>query len=164
VAHTPMSDQLRRSMRDFEKRMSSAAVALFDRHGRVLVVKAHYKHYWSFPGGVIDAGETPRVAACREIFEEVGIRIEPDDLTFRMVVDRAGTVAETYQFVFESMLDEFRLDAVRSDDKEIEQWAFVTREEILAGNRHYSPSTEQWANGNTGYFEQVFDGDPHAIS
>ena len=149
-------------MRSFEKRMSSAAVALFDQHGRVLVVKAHYKHYWSFPGGVIDAGETPRMAACRETFEEVGIRVQPDDLVFRMVVDRVGTVAETYQFVFQCAVDESTLGAARLDDKEIEGWALVTREEILAGGRYYSPSTVQWAEGSAGYFEQAFDGDATA--
>ncbi len=149
-------------MRDFEKRMSSAAVALYDNRGRVLVVKANYKHYWSFPGGVIDAGETPRIAACRETSEEVGIHVQPDDLVFRMVVDRAGTIAETYQFVFECMVDEPTLDAASLDNKEIEEWALVTREEILAGGRYYSPSIVQWAEGNAGYFEQTFDGDARA--
>ena len=69
-------------MSTLEKRMSSAAIALYDATGRVLVVKAHYKHYWSFPGGVVDAGETPRQAAVRETKEEVGVAVEADALAF----------------------------------------------------------------------------------
>ena len=36
--------------------------------------------WWVTPGGGIDAGETPRQAAVRELAEETGLLIEPDDL------------------------------------------------------------------------------------
>jgi molybdenum cofactor cytidylyltransferase len=36
---------------------------------------------WTFPGGFVERGEPIRLAAVREIAEEIGITIEPDDLT-----------------------------------------------------------------------------------
>ena len=129
-------------MSTLEKRMSSAAIALYDATGRVLVVKAHYKHYWSFPGGVVDAGETPRQAAVRETKEEVGVAVEADALAFCMVIDRVSTLAQTYQFIFEQQISAASLDTVAIDNSEIEAYALVTRDDIINGDRYYSETTK----------------------
>jgi 8-oxo-dGTP pyrophosphatase MutT (NUDIX family) len=39
---------------------------------------------WALPGGRIDAGETPEVAALRELHEEVGLRLEPGAVLGRL--------------------------------------------------------------------------------
>jgi len=140
-----------------EKRASSAGVALYDANERVLIVKAHYKKYWSFPGGIIDSGETPRQAAIRETHEEVGLSVNIDTLVFRLVVNRASSIAQTYQFVFESRVDASVLDHVLIDNKEIESYALVSREDILHGNRVCSTSVIEWAKGTLGYLEQDFN-------
>ena len=53
------------------------AVALVDRQGRVLVQQrsAHRSMagLWEFPGGKVEAGETPEQALIRELHEELGI-------------------------------------------------------------------------------------------
>ena len=46
------------------------------REGRVLLVqrkKPPYRGLWGLPGGKVEPGETPRAAAERELFEEVGL-------------------------------------------------------------------------------------------
>lgn len=39
-----------------------------------------HKGQWALPGGRLDPGETPRVAALREFHEEIGILLEPDSI------------------------------------------------------------------------------------
>ncbi len=41
---------------------------------------------WHVPGGVVEMGEDVEKAAVREAFEEMGVRVKIDDLTFRGVV------------------------------------------------------------------------------
>lgn len=139
-----------------ERRASSAGIALYDANGRVLIVKAHYKKYWSFPGGIVDVGETPRQAAVRETREEVGLPVHIDKLDFRLIVNRVSDVAQTYQFIFESRVGASVLNHVLIDNKEIEAYMLVSREDILHEDRNYSASVIEWAKGSLGYIEQDF--------
>lgn len=53
------------------------AVALIDGDGRVLLAQRPegkpMAGLWEFPGGKVDAGETPEAALIRELHEELGI-------------------------------------------------------------------------------------------
>ena len=44
--------------------------------GALLLVRHAYRRRWGLPGGLLNRGEDPRIAARREAFEEVGVDIE----------------------------------------------------------------------------------------
>lgn len=139
------------------KRVSSAALALVDSTDNVLIVKANYKEHWTFPGGIIDPGETPRQAAIRETIEEVGVAVGADDMSFTMVLDRMSEHAQTYQFVFQAAFPEDMRDHIVLQASEIEDYTFVSRQQILAHDRFYAASVLRWAEEKAGYIEQIID-------
>ena len=60
------------------------ACALVDADGRVLVAQRpagrSMAGMWEFPGGKVEAGETPEAALVRELAEELGIDVTHDCL------------------------------------------------------------------------------------
>ncbi len=54
----------------------SAGALIFDRKGRLLILKPTYKSGWTIPGGVMEAdGESPWEACKREVREECGLTV-----------------------------------------------------------------------------------------
>ncbi|MBR1128217.1 NUDIX hydrolase [Bradyrhizobium iriomotense] len=59
------------------------AAALMSRSdGRVLLVRKRATESFMQPGGKIEAGEHPQVALRRELSEELGIDINPDEMSY----------------------------------------------------------------------------------
>src|SRR5215470_17738514 len=55
---------------------ASAGALIFDRQGRLLILRPTYKPGWTIPGGVMEAdGETPWQACQREVREECGLDV-----------------------------------------------------------------------------------------
>ncbi|MFG1959619.1 NUDIX domain-containing protein [Nonomuraea sp. NPDC049028] len=104
----------------------AAEVWVFDRDLARVVLVQHRWRGWVPPGGKVEAGETPREGAIRELLEETGLRVEllpepaavavrsyhPDrpvtlGLSYAAVVDTAAPfVAEAGQPVAWKRLDE----------------------------------------------------------
>lgn len=55
-------------------------VIVLDRSRRSVLLIEHWSAGWMFPGGHVDAGESPSLAASRELWEETGLRIDTPDL------------------------------------------------------------------------------------
>ena len=54
----------------------SAGALIYDRAGRLLILKPTYKSGWTIPGGVMEAdGESPWEACQREVQEETGLEV-----------------------------------------------------------------------------------------
>jgi ADP-ribose pyrophosphatase YjhB (NUDIX family) len=75
----------RRVVRVFKPRYTIGAVTLVRAPGedgadRLLLLRQPPGEGWSLPGGLMDRGERPAQCAARELGEESGIRLDPDDL------------------------------------------------------------------------------------
>ncbi len=59
-----------------------AAAAILRRDGATLLVRKRGTLAFMQPGGKIDYGETPVMALCRELQEELGLNIQPKDAVY----------------------------------------------------------------------------------
>ena len=65
------------------KTIEVVAAVIFDEQGRIFATQRGYgewKDWWEFPGGKMEAGETPQEALKREIREELDAEIEVGEL------------------------------------------------------------------------------------
>jgi 8-oxo-dGTP pyrophosphatase MutT (NUDIX family) len=76
--------------------------AVFDRHGRILLIQRKDNALWAMPGGAFEVGETPAEGACREAWEETGLEVEPVGLSgvYDSRYWHGRSPYQLYQFVF----------------------------------------------------------------
>lgn len=58
-----------------------ALLLLRDDTDRILLLRQRHTSGWSLPGGLLDQDETPAAAVVRELGEELGLRLRPDEVT-----------------------------------------------------------------------------------
>ena len=80
------------------QRVTRPRALVFDRAGRLLILKPTYKSGWTIPGGVMEAdGETPWEACRREVREECGIEVRRGRLAcMESSVANIGLVATSF--------------------------------------------------------------------
>jgi 8-oxo-dGTP diphosphatase len=106
---------------------ASAGAMIFDRKGRLLILKPTYKSGWTIPGGVMEAdGETPWQACQREVREECGLHVRTGRLACvdfrRPRPGRPGGI----RFLFDcGALDDASLRAVVLQPEEISEHRIV---------------------------------------
>lgn len=155
----PISDeQTDAFLARLDKRFASANILLELPDGKIIIVKSWYKKRWSVPGGLIDAGESPLQAACREVREEVGLVIDPERVRFRLVISQTSErLGGSYAFIFVTQVTTEELSHVVLQAKEIDEMAVVSKQEVLAQTSRYSHSVIAWASDERGYIERSFD-------
>ena len=125
---------------------ASAGALIFDRDGRLLILKPTYKTGWTIPGGVMEAdGETPWDACRREVREECGLEVRSGLLAcvdFRPErparPGRPGHPARPeriggIRFLFDcGPADDADLAAIRVQPEEVAEYRLVPLDDALA--------------------------------
>jgi 8-oxo-dGTP pyrophosphatase MutT (NUDIX family) len=117
---------------------ASAGALIFDRDGRLLIVNPTYKAHWTIPGGVMEAdGESPWDACRREVWEEVGLRVERGRLAAVDFLRPKPGKAGGMRFLFDcGALPDSALDAIRLQVQELSEHLLVEAPralELLSG-------------------------------
>ncbi|MHC1591891.1 MAG: NUDIX hydrolase [Candidatus Helarchaeales archaeon] len=82
---------LKETSRKYPTRPLFGVGVIIVKDERVLMIKRASepnKGFWSIPGGMVEYGETCEEAAVRECFEEVNLKILPEDLKFVDIVNK----------------------------------------------------------------------------
>ncbi|WP_203136114.1 NUDIX hydrolase [Microbacterium sp. JZ31] len=101
-----------------------AAIAFVRDDGRVLTVRKRGTSRWMLPGGKPEPGEQPVDTAVREVHEELGIRIAPEELELLGAFDshaanEAGHALRATVFVSRSAVEpvvQAEIDGLRWSD------------------------------------------------
>lgn len=80
----------------------AAGVLVWDECGRLLMVQTHNRSGLILPGGLVEADESPAVAAHREVLEEVGLDVSIGRLLAVQHLVADGGNPSSVQFVFDS--------------------------------------------------------------
>ena len=107
---------------------------------KLLIIKNSYKKRFTLPCGRIKRGENKAEAAVRELYEEVGIKLEKDQLNF------AGEYAGKFKYAtdigtfFEITMAE--LPQFQVDNREVVWAQFMPLDQI--SNLNLNPTVKTW--------------------
>ena len=105
-----------------------------DSKPEVAIVSVKPKLRWQLPKGLVDPGESPQVAAVREVREEAGVEtelirlIETIEYCYRSV--KNGKPVRYHKFVHFYLM-EYKTGDVSGHDHEVEEARWVSFEEAL---------------------------------
>ena len=98
---------------------------------RVLLCQLTYKNDWDLPGGVVEVGESPRLAVAREVEEELGLSIDAGPLLLTDWLPPWSGWDDAVCLVFDGGVhDETIMERVVRQQREIRAARFCTVEEV----------------------------------
>ncbi|MBQ2955602.1 MAG: NUDIX domain-containing protein, partial [Clostridia bacterium] len=102
---------------------------------------------WAVTGGSAVSGETPLVAACRELYEEIGYRAEPEELSLIACLRRTNSFCSVYTLHIDQPEDAFIL---QKEEVSMVRWCDRSRiQRMISDNMLY--------NYGDAYFRMLFD-------
>jgi 8-oxo-dGTP pyrophosphatase MutT (NUDIX family) len=130
---TPVEEPMgfRRLLNSFLPRKRAIGQLLIrSTDGRVLLCRLTYKSDWDLPGGVVEVGESPRLAVAREIKEELGLAIDAGPLVLTDWLPPWGGWDDAVCLVFDGGVhDEAIVDSIVRQRREIRDAQFRTVQE-----------------------------------
>ena len=97
-----------------------------DPFGAVLIVTPTYKPTLEIPGGIVEAGESPRACARRESLEELGLELTPQRLLVMDYLAPNEERPDALIFVFDGgVLNADQVACIQLPPTELEAWQFV---------------------------------------
>lgn len=112
--------------RSLPKKRISAGCLFFNEKGHLLVVNPTYKKTWEIPGGVVEKNESPREAAVREVYEELGLICQVEELLGVDFCDESDTRTESLHFIFRGpLLSAEQIEAIRLPADELSEFRLL---------------------------------------
>ena len=137
------------------KHRETARIMLIDEENRIFLLKTHFDPEvglpprWLTPGGGIDSGESTLQAAVRELYEETGMTVSPEDLGEPVLVASGrwdwadGLNYHTYtDTIYELKVQNFQPDTsgfTQDELRDILEYRWWTLEEILGSKEPLAP-------------------------
>lgn len=136
---TPVEDPIgfRRLLNSFLPRKRAISQMLIRSAGdsgsdeRVLLCQLTYKKDWDLPGGVVEVGESPRLAVGREVEEELGLTLDSGRLVLTDWLPAWGGWDDAVCLVFDGGVHpESIVERIVRQQREIRSARFCTIEEV----------------------------------
>lgn len=147
---------------------SAAHIWIYNKNGEVLMQlrakgKDSFPGYWDISvAGHVDSGEKPLEAAVRELSEEIGINILPDQLTHAFTERISNNIEEInwqnneFDFVY---LLEFNQNTNKLNLKrdEVEKLEFVASSEFIQFFKNRAKLKRKLIPGTEDYYKKVWE-------
>ena len=87
--------------KDLGDKILSGAHGFCFYNGKLVIVYAENKKYWTLPGGAIEPGETYKQAVIREVQEETNMKVLHQELIgFQDIYEPNRTIRQTRSFLY----------------------------------------------------------------
>ncbi len=121
------------------KKIGAGVGVMFFRNGKVLLGRRHQdpqkadselhgEGTWTMPGGKLDFGESFEQGACREVFEETGMKLSKENLK---VISVSNDIVEDAHFITIGLFcDNFNGEPKVMEPDEIVEWKWFALDNL----------------------------------